>query len=139
MVFTLVSVAQEHLEKVIERIKKEKEEIERIKELEIKKEEEKKYHGTHVTVESFTKWRIEFENEINERTGKKNKEDVDSKKLTGLFLLDHQMLKLKLLLKALLGINPSAATILSKNQLIDEIFKVNSSMYLSFFYLHSWA
>lgn len=83
MIFTLVSVAQESLEKIIEKLKKEKEEIERLKELEIRKEEEKKYHGTPVTVESFIKWRIEFENEMNIKYGKKPKDDVDSKRLTG--------------------------------------------------------
>ena len=83
MTFTLVSVAQEHLERIVERIKQEKEELKKRKELELQKEEELKYHGTPVTVESFTKWKINFENELNSKEGKKIKTDVDIKKLTG--------------------------------------------------------
>eukprot|EP00795_Rhopilema_esculentum_P017498 gene17498-9116_t len=82
MTFTLVSIIEEHLTKIIERIKLEKEEVKRKIELEIQKEEEKKYHGTQVTVESFTKWRIQFESELNEKLGKK-KEETEPKKLTG--------------------------------------------------------
>ena len=85
MTFTLVSVAQEHLERIVERLKQEKEELKRLKELELQKEEEQKYHGTPVTVESFTKWKINFENELNSKEGKKLKTDVEIRKLTGKF------------------------------------------------------
>ena len=84
MIFTLVSVAQEHMEKIIERKKNEKEEAKRLRELELQKEEEEKYHGTPVTVESFTKWKIQFENELNIRLGRKIKEEPETKKLTGI-------------------------------------------------------
>ena len=88
MIFTLVSEAQDFLSKIIERIKKYKEEEKEKVEIERLKEEEKKYHGTHVTVESFTKWRINFEKEMKEKLGKKVKEEIDAKKLTGKFLCD---------------------------------------------------
>ena len=94
MTFTLVSIIEEHLTKIIERIKLEKEEAKRKIELEIQKEEEKKYHGTPVTVESFTKWRIQFENELNEKLGKK-KEETEPKKLTGSSLFCLEVTKLK--------------------------------------------
>ena len=83
MIFTLVSVAQENLESIVEKIKKEKEDAKRAEELELQKEEEQKYHGTPVTVESFTKWRIKFENALNLRLGKKVKDESEAKKLTG--------------------------------------------------------
>ena len=93
MIFTLVSEAQDFLSKIIERIKKYKEEEKEKAEIERLKEEEKKYHGTHVTVESFTKWRINFEKEMKEKLGKKVKEEIDAKKLTGkLICLTNQLI-----------------------------------------------
>ena len=90
MTFTLVSFAQELLEEVINRLKKERAEEKSMRELELQREEEKKYHGTAVTVESFTKWRIQFDSELNDGNGKKNIDAVEIKKMTGLWLLSIQ-------------------------------------------------
>eukprot|EP00794_Sanderia_malayensis_P000035 gene35-626_t len=88
MIFTLVSIVQDYLESVIKRVKEEKDEAKRLAEIELRKEEEKKYHGTPVTVESFTKWKISFNEEIRKKSGKKQVEEIINKKLTGRMLFE---------------------------------------------------
>uniref|UniRef100_A0A0K8USZ3 RWD domain-containing protein 1 n=1 Tax=Bactrocera latifrons TaxID=174628 RepID=A0A0K8USZ3_BACLA len=88
MVFTLVSSAQEWLNERWDDYKLHEEEERSRKLLEAEEAERKKFEGTRVTVESFLKWRAEFE-ESTGITAKREKNN-DSKKLTGkeLFMRD---------------------------------------------------
>ncbi|XP_063706956.1 RWD domain-containing protein 1 [Culicoides brevitarsis] len=91
MIFTLVSSAQEYLNLRWDDLKKEKErEIQRKLE-EIEEMERKKFEGTRVTVESFLKWRKEFEIDMG-IIEKRDKAQI-SGKLTGkeLFLRDNTL------------------------------------------------
>ncbi|XP_023301092.2 RWD domain-containing protein 1 [Lucilia cuprina] len=88
MIFSLVSTAQEWLNERWDEFKKAKEEEAERKLLESEEAERKKFEGTRVTVESFMKWKLEFE----ESTGiaAKREKSSDCKKLTGreLFMRD---------------------------------------------------
>ncbi|CAD6995380.1 RWD domain-containing protein 1 [Ceratitis capitata] len=88
MIFSLVSSAQEWLNERWDDHKLHEEEERTRKLLEAEEAERKKFEGTRVTVESFLKWRAEFE----ESTGiaAKREKNNDSKKLTGkeLFMCD---------------------------------------------------
>ncbi|XP_011182684.1 RWD domain-containing protein 1 [Zeugodacus cucurbitae] len=88
MIFTLVSSAQEWLNERWDDYKLHEEEERARKLLEAEEAERKKFEGHRVTVESFLKWRAEFE----ESTGiaAKREKNNDSKKLTGkeLFMRD---------------------------------------------------
>lgn len=102
MIFSLVSAGQEWLNERYDEQKQE-EEDERVRKLmEAEDLEQKKFEGTRVTVETFMKWRTEFE----ESTGVAEKRDknLDSKKATGkeLFLRDNTLIEsdLKFLLEA---------------------------------------
>jgi hypothetical protein len=60
MVFSLVSMLKDEAETII-KTRNEKEEAEReLEKLRIDEEEEKKYQGTKVTVESFMAWKTDF-------------------------------------------------------------------------------
>ncbi|XP_017481348.1 PREDICTED: RWD domain-containing protein 1 [Rhagoletis zephyria] len=88
MIFSLVSSAQEWLNERWDDYKLHEEEERARKLYESEEAERKKFEGTRVTVESFLKWRTEFE----ESTGiaAKREKNSDSKKLTGreLFMRD---------------------------------------------------
>jgi len=91
MIFSLVSSAQEWLNERWDEHKFHQEELREQKLREIEEEERKKFEGTRVTVESFLKWKLEFE----ESTGiaaKREKNNV-SKKQTGreLFMCDNTL------------------------------------------------
>ncbi|KRT86049.1 hypothetical protein AMK59_2397 [Oryctes borbonicus] len=92
MVFTLVSSAQEWLNVKWDEIRKKRDE-EKVRRVQEEEEaERKRFEGTRVTVESFLKWKREFE----ESTGiAKRREiaDKEGKKLTGreLFMRDKTM------------------------------------------------
>ncbi|KAH8332524.1 hypothetical protein KR074_004734 [Drosophila pseudoananassae] len=91
MVFSLVSSAQEWLNERWDEHKNQQEE-QRVKKLkEVEEEERKKFEGTRVTVETFMKWKIDFE----ESTGiaAKREKNNSSKKLTGreLFMCDNTL------------------------------------------------
>lgn len=92
MIFSLVSSAQEWLNVKWDEHKNalEEQRVQRIRDAE--EAERKKFEGTRVTVESFMKWKLEFE----EQTGviaKRERINADSKKLTGkeLFLRDNTL------------------------------------------------
>jgi len=76
MIFTLVNTAQEFLRKEME---EEKMKVKRLKELE-DEELKKKLEGTRVTVESFTKWKEDFDAEMYALNPK---EDLIKGRLTG--------------------------------------------------------
>lgn len=88
MIFTLVSTAQEWLNQRWDEYKKNEEEERERKLLESEETERKRFEGTRVTVETFMKWKQEFE----ESTGiaAKREKSTVSKKLTGreLFMRD---------------------------------------------------
>lgn len=81
MVFTLVSAAQEKLNEYVEELKRRKEEEKIRKQREEEEREKAVFTGTHVNYETFMKWRIAFEKEIN--SNKKNNSDSLKGKLTG--------------------------------------------------------
>lgn len=91
MIFSLVSSAQEWLNVRWDEHKQELENEQARKVLEVEEAERKKFEGTRVTVETFMKWKFEFE----ESTGIQAKRDKisDSKKITGreLFLRDNTL------------------------------------------------
>ncbi|XP_045460262.1 RWD domain-containing protein 1 [Harmonia axyridis] len=92
MIFTLVSTAQEWLSLKWENVKKEREEIIAKKVREEEEAERKRFEGTKVTVETFMKWKISFE----DQTGITKKREIiekEAKKLTGreLFMRDNTM------------------------------------------------
>lgn len=88
MIFSLVSSAQEWLNVKWDEHKKETENREQEKLKIIEEAERKKFEGTRVSVETFMKWKVQFEEEtgIAQKRAKVN----DGKKLTGreLFMRD---------------------------------------------------
>ncbi|KAK9882862.1 hypothetical protein WA026_023556 [Henosepilachna vigintioctopunctata] len=92
MVFTLVSSAQEWLNVKWENVKKEREDCIAKKIMEEEEAERKRFEGTKVTVETFMKWKIAFEDEIG-LTKKKEMIEREGKKLTGreLFMQDNTL------------------------------------------------
>ncbi|KAM7364282.1 RWD domain-containing protein 1 [Cochliomyia hominivorax] len=88
MIFSLVSAAQEWLNERWDEYKKAKEEEAERKLLEAEEAERKKFEGTRVTVETFMKWKLEFEESMG--IAAKREKASDCKKLTGreLFMRD---------------------------------------------------
>ncbi|XP_050521224.1 RWD domain-containing protein 1 [Daktulosphaira vitifoliae] len=91
MIFTLVSAAQEWMNEYSDREKKQKEHNEekrREKEIEA---EMKRFEGTKVTVESFLRWKFQFEEDMG--VLKKRNDEDKSKKMTGreLFMTDKSL------------------------------------------------
>lgn len=93
MIFSLVGCTQEVLNTLFDQIKIDREELRERKEREIEEIELKKFEGTRVTVETFMKWRNEFEAELG-IAEKRAKENESNRKLTGreLFLKDQSLL-----------------------------------------------
>lgn len=93
MIFSIVGNSQELLNTLFDEIKKDRELQKELKEKAIEELERKKFEGTRVSVESFMKWRLEFENEMG-ITEKRIKENEANRKLTGreLFLRDQTLL-----------------------------------------------
>lgn len=91
MIFSLVSSAQEWLNVQWDEHKKNQEDERVRKVYEAEEAERKKFEGTRVTVETFMKWKLDFE----ESTGilAKREKNNDSKKLTGreLFMCDNTL------------------------------------------------
>ncbi|KAH8311173.1 hypothetical protein KR044_004681 [Drosophila immigrans] len=91
MIFSLVSSAQEWLNVQWDEHKKHQEDERARKVLESEEAERKKFEGTRVSVETFMKWKLEFE----ESTGiaAKREKNNDCKKLTGreLFMCDNTL------------------------------------------------
>jgi hypothetical protein len=93
MVFTLVSTLKEAAEALIVERQKAEEEVREVAARKAEEEENRKFHGTAVTPESFLEWRSKFRKEMEEKErlrkeeeeldakGKKGK--VEEKKLTG--------------------------------------------------------
>lgn len=82
MIFTLVSIASEWLVRRMEEDAQRKQEAEDRRKQEIEEAENKKFEGTRVTVESFMKWKLEFDAEMF-LLKKKKLEKEKSSKLTG--------------------------------------------------------
>lgn len=91
MIFSLVSSAQEWLNLRFDDSKRQQEEYEERKKLELEEVERKKFEGTRVTVETFLKWRTEFEQDMG--IAAKREKSTASGKLTGreLFLRDNTL------------------------------------------------
>lgn len=89
MVFPIVSSAQEWLNVKWDKHQEEEEEQRELKLREEELKEQKKFEGTRVTVETFLKWRNDFDLEFG-IAEKKMKELAENRKLTGkeLFLRD---------------------------------------------------
>uniref|UniRef100_A0A336MZ64 CSON006670 protein n=1 Tax=Culicoides sonorensis TaxID=179676 RepID=A0A336MZ64_CULSO len=91
MIFTLVSSAQEYLNQRWDDLKQEKEREAQRKLEELEEMERKRFEGTRVTVETFLKWRNEFEQDMG--IAEKRSKDHSGGKLTGreLFLQDNTL------------------------------------------------
>lgn len=89
MIFTLVSGAQEWLNVKWEEVKKERDEEQMKKKYKEEEAERKKFEGTRVTVETFLKWRMQFEDDLG-IAKKREANDKEGRKLTGkeLFITD---------------------------------------------------
>ncbi|XP_060519455.1 RWD domain-containing protein 1 [Cylas formicarius] len=92
MVFTLVSSAQERLNVKYDEIKKDREEKEARKIKEEEEAERKRFEGTRVTIESFLKWKQQFEEEMG-IDKKRELAEKEGRKLTGreLFMTDNTL------------------------------------------------
>ncbi|CAG9767992.1 unnamed protein product [Ceutorhynchus assimilis] len=92
MVFTLVSAAQEWLHTKYENAKTAKEEREAKALKELEEAERKRFEGTRVTIETFLKWRQEFEAELG-IDKKRELAEKEGRKLTGreLFMTDNTL------------------------------------------------
>lgn len=92
MVFTLVSSAQEWLHTKYEEEMKAKEEQEAMRIKEVEEAERKRFEGTRVTIETFLKWRQQFEEEMG-IDKKRELIDKEGRKLTGreLFMTDNTL------------------------------------------------
>ncbi|XP_050314377.1 RWD domain-containing protein 1 [Anthonomus grandis grandis] len=92
MVFTLVSSAQEWLHEKYEEDKKAKEERAALLQKQQEEAEQKKFEGTRVTIESFLKWRQQFEEEFG-IDKKRELAEKEGRKLTGreLFMTDNTL------------------------------------------------
>lgn len=91
MIFTLVSTAQEWLNERWDDFKKTQEDERERKILEAEEAERKRFEGTRVTVETFMKWKTEFEESMG--IAAKREKLSDNKKLTGreLFMRDNTL------------------------------------------------
>lgn len=91
MIFTLVSTAQEWLNERWDDFKKTEEDERERKILEAEEAERKRFEGTRVTVETFMKWKMEFEESMG--IAAKREKLTDNKKLTGreLFMRDNTL------------------------------------------------
>ncbi|XP_063906894.1 RWD domain-containing protein 1 [Zophobas morio] len=92
MIFTLVSSAQEWLNVRFEEVKKTRDEETARKLKEEEEAERKRFEGTRVTVETFLKWKVKFEDETG-ITKKREISEKEGKKLTGreLFMTDYTL------------------------------------------------
>ncbi|ENN71583.1 RWD domain-containing protein 1 [Dendroctonus ponderosae] len=92
MIFTLVSTAQEWLHSKYEADKKNKEEREARKIQELEEAERKRFEGTRVTIETFLKWRQQFEEDFG-IDKKRELAEKEGRKLTGreLFMTDNTL------------------------------------------------
>lgn len=88
MVFPIVSSAQEWLNVKWDQHQEEEEQAKEQAKLALEVLEQKKFEGTRVTVETFLKWKTDFDFEFG--ITEKKKESTETKKLTGreLFLTD---------------------------------------------------
>lgn len=88
MVFPIVSSAQEWLNVKWDRHTEEEEEAKEEAKQKMEAMEQKKFEGTRVTVESFLKWKTDFDLEFG--ITEKKKDSTEARKLTGreLFLTD---------------------------------------------------
>lgn len=82
MIFTLVSIGSEWLSRRVEEDAQRKQEAEDRRRQEIEEAENKKFEGTRVTVESFMKWKMQFDEEMILAKKKKLAQEKSSK-LTG--------------------------------------------------------
>ncbi|ALC45833.1 CG5515 [Drosophila busckii] len=91
MIFSLVSTAQEWLNVRWDEHKKNQDDERARKVLEVEEAERKKFEGTVVTVETFMKWKLEFEDSTG--IAAKREKNNDCKKLTGreLFMRDNTL------------------------------------------------
>jgi len=92
MVFTLVSSAQEWLHEKYEDERRIKEEREAQQSKELEEAERKRFEGTRVTIESFLKWRQQFEQDLG-IDKKRELAEKEGRKLTGreLFMTDNTL------------------------------------------------
>ena len=93
MVFTLVTSASEWLSRRVEGDAQRRQAAEAQRKQELEEAENRKFEGTRVTVESFMKWKLLFDEEMSETLKLKKHGDKSGGKLTGreLFEKDHTL------------------------------------------------
>ncbi|XP_039256056.2 RWD domain-containing protein 1-like [Styela clava] len=94
MIFTVVTAIQEFLNDVKDGIKRREQDEKERHERELEAEENKKFHGTPVTVETFLVWKLKFDEEMKELQ-KLEMKMTEKRKMTGkeLFLSDAKLLE----------------------------------------------
>ncbi|KAK3089850.1 hypothetical protein FSP39_007064 [Pinctada imbricata] len=94
MVFTIYTAVQEKLTDLVADRQKRKREEEERKIQEQEAEEQRKFEGTKVTVETFLAWKTKFDAEMMEMKKIQAQQNIVSKKLTGkeMFLQDNSMI-----------------------------------------------
>lgn len=93
MVFTLVSTLKEAAETLIAERQQAVEQVKEVAARKVEEEENRKFHGTAVTRDSFLEWRAKFRKEMEEQEKAKKEEEeaetkgkrskVEEKKLSG--------------------------------------------------------
>jgi hypothetical protein len=93
MIFTLVAGIQEHMNNLFDGIKIAREELKIKQKKELEELERKKFEGTRVSVETFMKWKMQFEQDMG-ISEKRIKENEGNPKLTGreLFMKDSSLI-----------------------------------------------
>ena len=102
MVFTLVSTLKDAAEALIAERQRQAQKFKDIEAAKVEEEENRKFHGTAVTRESFLKWREKFRAEAAERERREREEQeaeekkkrgrLEEKKLTGRQLWESGMI-----------------------------------------------
>jgi hypothetical protein len=84
MVFTLVSTLKDAAETLIAERQRQEQNVKDVEAAKAEEEENRKFHGTAVTRESFLKWRARFREEAEERERREKEEkEVEEKKKRG--------------------------------------------------------
>jgi hypothetical protein len=101
MVFTLISTLKDAAETLIAERQRQAQNIKDVEAAKVEEEENRKFHGTAVTRDSFLKWRAKFREEAEERERREKEEKeleekkkrgrLEEKKLTGKQLWERGM------------------------------------------------
>ena len=84
MVFTLVSTLKDAAETLVAERQRQVQNVKDVEAAKVEEEENRKFHGTAVTRESFLKWRRKYREEAEERERRdKDEKELEEKKKRG--------------------------------------------------------